>query len=137
MENFKPIPIGVEDFKEIIDKGSYYVDKTGMIQRFFYGCYRYRMNYHMKKILYEIVNAILCLFLLTSCSSQRNSDSTRFTNPSKNDESTTEVISQTNDSSAESENTKEEQETLENLSEYISYTCSTVVEEELNSNPID
>ncbi|MCD7958828.1 MAG: ATP-binding protein [Ruminococcus sp.] len=32
MENFKPIPIGVEDFKEIIDKGSYYVDKTAMIQ---------------------------------------------------------------------------------------------------------
>ena len=32
MENFKPIPIGVEDFKEIIDKGSYYVDKTDMIR---------------------------------------------------------------------------------------------------------
>ncbi|MCD7810239.1 MAG: ATP-binding protein [Ruminococcus sp.] len=32
MKEFKPIPIGVEDFKEIIDKGSYYVDKTGMIQ---------------------------------------------------------------------------------------------------------
>jgi len=32
MKEFKPIPIGVEDFKEIIDKGSYYVDKTDMIQ---------------------------------------------------------------------------------------------------------
>ncbi|MCD7811301.1 MAG: AAA family ATPase, partial [Ruminococcus sp.] len=32
MENFKPIPIGVEDFKVIIDKGSYYVDKTDMIR---------------------------------------------------------------------------------------------------------
>ena len=32
MKVFKPIPIGVEDFKEIIDKGSYYIDKTGMIQ---------------------------------------------------------------------------------------------------------
>ncbi|MCD7810236.1 MAG: AAA family ATPase [Ruminococcus sp.] len=40
MKEFKPIPIGVEDFKVIIDKGSYYVDKTGMIQEFFYGCYR-------------------------------------------------------------------------------------------------
>ncbi len=59
----------------------------------------------MKKILYEIMNAILCLFLLTSCSSQRNSDLTRSTNPSENDESTTEVISQTDDSSAESKNT--------------------------------
>ncbi len=32
MKEFKPIPIGVEDFKEIIDKGSYYVDKTNMIR---------------------------------------------------------------------------------------------------------
>ncbi|MCD8095686.1 MAG: AAA family ATPase, partial [Ruminococcus sp.] len=32
MNQYKPIPIGVEDFKEIIDKGSYYVDKTKMIQ---------------------------------------------------------------------------------------------------------
>ena len=32
MAQYKPIPIGVEDFKEIIDKGSYYVDKTGMIR---------------------------------------------------------------------------------------------------------
>ena len=32
MENYKPIPIGVEDFKVIIDKGSYYVDKTDMIR---------------------------------------------------------------------------------------------------------
>ena len=89
------------------------------------------------KNLYKIVNAILCLFLLTSCSSQRDFDSTRSTNPSENDESTTEVTSQTDDSSAETENTKEEQETSEYLSKYISYTCSTVVEEELNSNPID
>ncbi len=40
MKEFKPIPIGAEDFKAIIGKGSYYVDKTGMIQGFFYGCYR-------------------------------------------------------------------------------------------------
>jgi hypothetical protein len=32
MANFKPIPIGYEDFKEIIDKGCYYVDKTLLIQ---------------------------------------------------------------------------------------------------------
>ncbi|MCD8219690.1 MAG: AAA family ATPase, partial [Ruminococcus sp.] len=32
MKNFKPIPIGVEDFKVIIDKGSYYVNKTDMIR---------------------------------------------------------------------------------------------------------
>ncbi|MCD8094697.1 MAG: AAA family ATPase, partial [Ruminococcus sp.] len=32
MNQYKPIPIGIEDFKEIIDKGSYYVDKTKMIQ---------------------------------------------------------------------------------------------------------
>ena len=32
MSNFKPLPIGVEDFKVIIDKGSYYVDKTDMIR---------------------------------------------------------------------------------------------------------
>jgi len=32
MKNYKPIPIGVEDFKVIIDRGSYYVDKTDMIR---------------------------------------------------------------------------------------------------------
>ncbi|MCD8188287.1 MAG: AAA family ATPase [Ruminococcus sp.] len=32
MKEFKPLPIGVEDFKVIIDKGSYYVDKTDMIR---------------------------------------------------------------------------------------------------------
>ncbi|MCC8111685.1 MAG: AAA family ATPase [Ruminococcus sp.] len=32
MKNYKPIPIGVEDFKVIIDRGRYYVDKTDMIQ---------------------------------------------------------------------------------------------------------
>jgi len=32
VKEFKPIPIGVEDFKVIIDKGSYYVDKTDMIR---------------------------------------------------------------------------------------------------------
>jgi len=30
--NFKPIPIGVENFKDIIDKGYYYVDKTLFIK---------------------------------------------------------------------------------------------------------
>ncbi|MBQ3566957.1 MAG: AAA family ATPase [Oscillospiraceae bacterium] len=32
MMNFKPIPIGVENFKDIIDKGYYYVDKTLFIK---------------------------------------------------------------------------------------------------------
>lgn len=32
MTEFKPIPIGYEDFKEIIDKECYYVDKTLMIK---------------------------------------------------------------------------------------------------------
>jgi hypothetical protein len=32
MANFKPIPIGYEDFKEIIDKECYYVDKTLLIK---------------------------------------------------------------------------------------------------------
>ncbi|MCD7811210.1 MAG: AAA family ATPase [Ruminococcus sp.] len=32
MKEFKPLPMGVEDFKVIIDKGSYYVDKTNMIR---------------------------------------------------------------------------------------------------------
>jgi len=31
MAQYKPIPFGVEDFKVVIDKGSYYVDKTNMI----------------------------------------------------------------------------------------------------------
>ena len=30
--NYKPIPIGVENFKDIIDKGYYYVDKTLLIR---------------------------------------------------------------------------------------------------------
>lgn len=30
--NFKPIPIGIENFKDIIDKGYYYVDKTLFIK---------------------------------------------------------------------------------------------------------
>lgn len=29
---YKPLPIGIDDFKEIITKGSYYVDKTRMIK---------------------------------------------------------------------------------------------------------
>jgi hypothetical protein rflaF_15424 len=32
MSNLKPIPIGIEDFKEIIDKGFYLVDKTLLIK---------------------------------------------------------------------------------------------------------
>ena len=32
MPNYKPLPIGVEDFKEIIDKNYYFVDKTLMIK---------------------------------------------------------------------------------------------------------
>ncbi len=32
MSNFKPLPIGVEDFKEIIEKDYYYVDKTSFIK---------------------------------------------------------------------------------------------------------
>ncbi len=91
----------------------------------------------MKKTVYRVVNTVLCLLLLTSCSSQRDSDSTLSTDISENNESITEVISQTDDSSAETENTKEEQGTSESLPQYISYSCSTVVEEELNSNPID
>ncbi|MDY4412787.1 MAG: AAA family ATPase, partial [Ruminococcus sp.] len=30
--NYKPIPIGVENFRDIIDKGYYYVDKTLFIK---------------------------------------------------------------------------------------------------------
>ena len=29
---FKPLPIGVDDFKKLITKGYYYVDKTMMIK---------------------------------------------------------------------------------------------------------
>ncbi|MBO5461194.1 MAG: AAA family ATPase, partial [Ruminococcus sp.] len=32
MAEMKPIPIGVEDFKELIQKGYYFVDKTFMIR---------------------------------------------------------------------------------------------------------
>lgn len=32
MADYKPIPIGIEDFKEIIDKGYYFVDKTLIIK---------------------------------------------------------------------------------------------------------
>ncbi|MCM1316421.1 MAG: ATP-binding protein [Clostridiales bacterium] len=32
MADLKPIPIGIEDFKEIIDKGYYFVDKTPIIK---------------------------------------------------------------------------------------------------------
>lgn len=32
MADYKPIPIGIEDFKEIIDKGYYFVDKTMLIR---------------------------------------------------------------------------------------------------------
>ena len=28
----KPVPIGYEDFKELLDRGCYYVDKTGLIK---------------------------------------------------------------------------------------------------------
>ena len=28
----KPLPIGIEDFKEVIDSGYYFVDKTLMIK---------------------------------------------------------------------------------------------------------
>ena len=36
--NFKPIPIGIENFKEIIDKECYYVDKTLMIKDILDNC---------------------------------------------------------------------------------------------------
>ncbi len=32
MTEYKPIPIGIEDFKETIDRGYYYIDKTDMIR---------------------------------------------------------------------------------------------------------
>ncbi|MBP1566249.1 MAG: AAA family ATPase, partial [Oscillospiraceae bacterium] len=32
MQILKPIPIGIEDFKEIIDIGYYFVDKTLLIK---------------------------------------------------------------------------------------------------------
>ncbi len=32
MGQFKPIPIGVEDFKRLVDDGYYFIDKTLMIQ---------------------------------------------------------------------------------------------------------
>ena len=32
MNNFKPLPIGVEDFKKLLTKGYYYVDKTSFIK---------------------------------------------------------------------------------------------------------
>lgn len=32
MNDYKPIPIGIEDFKEIIDKNCYLVDKTLLIK---------------------------------------------------------------------------------------------------------
>ncbi len=32
MSDLRPIPIGIEDFKEIIDKGYYFVDKTSIIR---------------------------------------------------------------------------------------------------------
>lgn len=32
MSEYKPIPIGIEDFKEIIDKDYYFVDKSLMIK---------------------------------------------------------------------------------------------------------
>lgn len=32
MNGYKPIPIGIEDFKEIIDKEYYFVDKTMLIK---------------------------------------------------------------------------------------------------------
>ena len=32
MAEYKPIPIGIEDFKEIIDRNCYFVDKTLMIK---------------------------------------------------------------------------------------------------------
>ena len=32
MNNLKPLPIGVEDFKEIVEKDYYYVDKTSFIK---------------------------------------------------------------------------------------------------------
>lgn len=32
MAEYKPIPIGIEDFKEIIDKGYCFVDKTLIVK---------------------------------------------------------------------------------------------------------
>lgn len=29
---FRPLPIGIDDFREIIEQGYYYVDKTGLIK---------------------------------------------------------------------------------------------------------
>ena len=34
MAEMKPLPIGVEDFKELIEKEYYFVDKTRMIKDF-------------------------------------------------------------------------------------------------------
>ena len=46
MNNLKPLPIGVEDFKEIVEKDYYYVDKTLFIKRDAYTLHRCKHPYN-------------------------------------------------------------------------------------------
>lgn len=39
MAEYKPLPIGIEDFKELIDKGFYFVDKTLLIKEILDGSF--------------------------------------------------------------------------------------------------
>ena len=32
MKNYRPLPVGIDDFRDIIEKGYYYVDKTLFIR---------------------------------------------------------------------------------------------------------
>lgn len=32
MKNYRPLPVGIDDFRDIMEKGYYYVDKTLFIQ---------------------------------------------------------------------------------------------------------